>query len=191
MKNLFLTFALIAISATAFSQTTFKPGVRAGVNFANITNTDLDTKTDYYFGIFTEIKFAVFYALQPEINYTRQGGKDKFSSDFDIELQYVSFGVANKFSPFNDKGLHFIVGPAINIKTGDNNNNIYYDDFESYDIVLFGGIGYEFPFGLSIEGRYNLGLIDVFGYNLDYDVSIDNVLLNNVFQLGATYKFDI
>lgn len=190
MKNLFLTFALIVASATAFSQTTFKPGIRAGVNFANITNTDLNTKTDFYFGIFTEIKFATFYALQPEINYTRQGGKAKFSGDADIEIQYVSFGVANKFSPFNDRGLHFIIGPAINIKTGDNNNNIY-DNFESYDIVFFGGIGYEFPFGLSIEGRYNLGLIDVFGYDLYYDVSIDNVLLNNVFQLGATYKFNL
>lgn len=189
MKNLFLTFALIVASAAAFSQITVKPGVRAGVNFATITNTDLNYKTDFYFGVFTEIKFAAFYALQPEINYTRQGGKDKLSSDFDVEIQYVSFGAANKFSPFKDRGLHFIAGPAINIKTGDNNN--IYDNYESYDIVLFGGIGYEFPFGLSIEGRYNLGLIDVFGYDLYYDVSIDNVLLNNVFQLGATYKFNL
>lgn len=52
MKNLFLTLAFIVVSTTVFSQVTIKPGVRAGANFANITNTDLDDKTDFYIGAF-------------------------------------------------------------------------------------------------------------------------------------------
>lgn len=129
--------------------------------------------------------------MQPELNYTRQGGKSKFSEFDDLEIQYVSLSIANKFSPFNDMGLHFIVGPAINIKTGDNYDDDF-DELESFDIVIFGGLGYDFPFGLTLEARYNIGLVDIFGYNIDNDdASIDDVLLNKVIQIGATYKFDI
>ncbi len=188
MKSSFLTLALIVVSATAFSQVTIKPGVRAGVNFANITNTVLDNKTDFYIGAFAEIKFAPFYALQPELNYTRQGGKSKFSEFDNLEIQYVSFSVANKFSPFNDMGLHFIVGPAINIKVGDGFDDGF-DHLESFDIVFFGGLGYDFPFGLTLEARYNIGLVDIFGSNVNNEVSIDELFLNKVIQLGAAYKF--
>ncbi len=91
MKNSILTLALIVVSATAFSQVTIKPVVRAGVNFANITNTDLDDKTDFYIGAFAEIKFVRFYALQPELNYTRQGGKSKFCEFDDLESFDIAF----------------------------------------------------------------------------------------------------
>lgn len=189
MKKSLLTFALLVISAIAFSQVTIKPGVRAGANIANITNTDLDNKTDFYLGTFVEIKFASFYALQPELNYTRQGGESKFSEFDDLEIQYVSFSIANKFSPFNEMGLHFIVGPAINIKVGDNFDE-FSDELESFDIIIFGGLGYDFPFGLTLEARYNIGLVDIFGSNVNNEVSFDEILLNKVIQLGAAYKFD-
>lgn len=50
MKTLLLTLVLAVIGTTAFSQIEFNPGVRAGANFANITNTDFDSKTDFYIG---------------------------------------------------------------------------------------------------------------------------------------------
>ena len=155
MKNLFLAFAFITISTTAFSQITIRPGVRAGVNFANLTNTISDTKTDAYIGAFAAVQFVHFYTLQPEINYSRQGARSKFAGFDDIEIQYVGFTLTNKFSPFKDIGVHAILGPSINIKVGDNING----DAEVFDFLFFGGIGYDFPFGLGIEARYNLGII--------------------------------
>ena len=193
MKKLVLVFAFITLSTTVFSQVTIRPGVRAGANFANLTNSDLDDKTDFYIGGFAAIKLADFYTLQPEINYSRQGAKSKTSGFDDIEIQYVGVTLTNKFSPFKDLGLNFILGPSINIKVNDN-YDYYGDDLEGFDFLLFGGLGYEFPFGLGIEARYNIGLIDIFGSNVnaydDEDTNIDNLILNKVFQIGATYKFD-
>ena len=78
----------------------------------------------------------------------------------------------------------------VTIKPGDNFDE-FSDELESFDIVFFGGLGYDFPFGLTLEARYNIGLVDIFGYNIDNEVSIDDVLLNKVIQKGAAYKFDI
>lgn len=190
MKSILLALALITIGTTAFSQVKIRPGVRAGVNFANLTNSDSDAKTDFYIGGFAAIKLAEFYTLQPEINYSRQGAKSKFPGFDDLEIQYVGLTIANKFSPFKEIGLNFSVGPTINIKVGDNNNG----RTEDFDFLLFGGLGYEFPFGLGIEARYNIGLIDIYGSNINSeyqeDTNIENLLLNKVFQIGATYKFD-
>ncbi|WP_178987445.1 porin family protein [Winogradskyella schleiferi] len=193
MKNLFLVLAFITISSTVVSQVEIRPGVRGGVNFANLTNSNFDDKVDFYIGGFAAIKLANFYTLQPEINYSRQGGKAKFSGFENLEIQYVGMAITNKFAPFKDMGLNFIIGPAINIKVGDNLNS-FNDDLEDFDFLFFGGLGYEFPFGLGVEARYNIGIVDVFGRNVntdDYDdTNIDNLVLNKVFQIGATYKFD-
>jgi len=190
MKKLILVFAFITLSTTVFSQVTIRPGVRAGANFANLTNTNTETKTDFYIGGFAALKLANFYTLQPEINYSRQGAKSKTSGFDDFEVQYVGITLANKFSPFKEIGLNFIVGPAINIKVGDNDND-YPEDF---DFLFLGGLGYEFPFGLGLEARYNIGIIDIYGSNVNStnteDTDIDNIRLNKVFQIGATYKFD-
>ena len=61
-----------------------------------------------------------------------------------------------------------------------------------------GGIGYDFPFGLSVEARYKQGIIDYddgfseFGDSSDpyYDDNYDKNNLNGVFQIGVSYKFD-
>ncbi|GAA3593098.1 outer membrane beta-barrel protein [Flavivirga amylovorans] len=193
MKKSLLTWTLIAVSAIAFSQITIKPGVRAGANFSNFTNTDLDSKTDLYIGALAEIKFVSFYALQPEINYSRQGGKAIVSGSDDLEIQYLGIALANKFYPSKAIGLHAIVGPAINIKVSDNFENNFNDDAEGFDFLFFGGLGFDFPFGLGIEARYNIGIVDIFGSNVNNtngNNNVDDLILNKVFQIGAIYKFD-
>lgn len=189
MKKLILSSILLVAITYSYSQVTFKPGARAGVNFANVSETDGDTKTDFYVGGLIEMQFSNFYALQPEIVYSRQGAKSKISGLDDLELQYVGLSIANKFSPFKAIGLNFIVGPGIDVKVAD---NVDYLDTAPIDFVFFGGIGYELPFGLTIEARYKQGILDVddgfteFGGDGYYD---DNNL-NGVFQVGVVYTFD-
>ncbi|WP_165748935.1 porin family protein [Cellulophaga sp. Z1A5H] len=194
MKNLIFAFIFITITTTAFSQVIARPGVRTGANFTNFTNSDSDSKTTLYVGGFLAIKLAHFYTLQPEINYSRQGAKSKFSSDYDTEIQYIGLAITNKFSPFKGMGLYTIIGPGINIKVGDNYDTNFNDDLEGFDFLIFGGLGYDFPFGLGAEIRYNIGLIDIFGRNINsnnhQDTTFDNLILNKVFQIGVTYKFD-
>ena len=87
-----------------------------------------------------------------------------------------------------------MVGVGIDVKI---NNNVddYYFDTAPIDITFTGGIGYDFPMGLSIEARYKQGIIDFddgfseFGdSNSGYDEDENN--LNGVIQIGVSYKFD-
>ncbi|KJD32116.1 hypothetical protein PK35_11810 [Tamlana nanhaiensis] len=200
-KNLFSLLFLLAVT-TSFAQVTFKSGLRFGANFAEVTNLEsVDTKTSFYAGLFGEIKFTEFYALQPEIGYSSQGGKSLYSSREDIDLNYVTVALANKFFIAKGTGLHLIVGPSIDVNVDYNWVNILNDDVEyditPIDICILGGIGYEFPFGLTVEARIKQGLIDLDLFN-DYDnynhedetyYYDDENQLNKVFQLGLIYKF--
>jgi len=203
MKKIALLIAcFLGIAATA--QVTVKPGIRAGLNLSTLTNTNLDTKADFYVGGFVAIKLAKFYTLQPEVNYTRQGGKGtiyEYSNDFDpvvpiysrevdYSIQYVSLGIMNKFNIIKD--FHATVGPTIEFRVGDNFRD--YTSERPYDMD-FGfniGLGYTLPMGLTVEARYKTGFVDIFGRNIDDDddnYQTDDARLNSVLQFGVSYAF--
>lgn len=198
----FLFLALLGYGAQA--QVKIQPGVRAGLNLATFTDSNMDTKADFYVGGFVGIKLASFYTLQPEITYTRQGAKAN-NYDFvypqypgyqfpeeDLSVSYLSFAVMNKFRIV--EGFHGIVGPSIDFRLSDNfDKSGYSDDLMDFDFALNGGLGYTLPIGLTFEARYKLGLVDIFGdiYHDDYYYEDDNfdLVLNSVIQLGVTYTF--
>ncbi|MFL9844651.1 porin family protein [Flavobacterium rhizosphaerae] len=200
----FLSFAFFKAGA----QITVTPGVRAGLNLSTFTNfPDSQTRTDFYAGGFVGIKFVKFYTLQPEITYSRQGTKYNYDSSLylpepgyeyhetqeDLQIQYLSFALINKFT---FKGFAVMVGPSIDFKVGDNFEELS-DELEGFDLTLQGGLGYEFGFGMGIEARYKIGLVDIFGNNFNgwdddddyYNDDIDDVRLNSVVQIGLTYSF--
>lgn len=207
MKKLFLLSIFSILTFTAFSQVKVSPGIRGGINISNFTNSHGNSMTDFYVGGFIGVKLAKFYTLQPELTYSRQGGSSFFytidegfdpiiagfdSFDKNLEIQYLNFSIANKFHPIPDTGLNFILGPSFNIKVADN-YDYRYDDIVGFDFALFAGIGYEFPFGLGFEARYNQGFIDIFGYESqdgNDTFEWDELYLNSYFQIGATYKFN-
>lgn len=205
ISGLFLCFVTFQLQA----QVEVKPGVRAGLNLSTFTNSDFDRKADFYLGGLVSIKLAKFYTLQPELTYSRQGAKGKtfndstidfdpvltpnvYYRDYDYELNYISLGIMNKFNIV--QGFHAIVGPTLDFKVSDNFPAIY-DDPIDFDLTLNGGIGYTLPIGLTIEARYKMGLIDIFGDYSDDDYYDDDsndfndVILNSVFQLGLSYTF--
>lgn len=199
VAGLFLCFGIFQINA----QVTVKPGVKAGLNLSNLTNLNADSKTDFYAGGFVDIKLASFYTLSPEIIYSRQGAKiQSYTNDFDpiavrqqefdLELQYISVGVMNKFKIVD--GFHAMVGPSLDFKVGDNLDDSGLIDF---DLAILGGLGYTFPIGLTVEARFKQGLADIFGDdyhyyyddNNNYKDNLDNIKLNQVFQFGVSYTF--
>ncbi|KGO91300.1 porin family protein [Flavobacterium subsaxonicum] len=215
MKKITLLLVCFLALHTANAQVTIKPGIRAGLNLATLTNTNLDTKADFYVGGFVAIKLAKFYTLQPELTYSRQGatgsgfynadyyyGYDPVipayggSNDTDYSLQYLSLGVMNKFNIID--GFHAIVGPTLDFKVGDNFTGYAADELMGVDLGLNAGLGYTLPMGLTIEARYKIGFADIFGdnysgYNDDYyyddNGNYDDVILNSVVQLGLSYAF--
>ena len=190
MKKYILLLAFFSFFLTN-AQIEFRPGVKAGLNLANFTNTESNTKTDFYIGAFLNVDFVSFYNLQPEVVYSRQGLKSKFSGIDDLEINYISIAIVNKFFPFKDLGLHAIVGPSFDFNISDNYDSSFTDDIVGFDFGLFGGVGYEFPFGLSVEARYKQGFVDIFGENVNNTVGFDELFANKVIQIGVSYQFDL
>ncbi len=192
---LFLVSFLFAV--TMMAQSKVRPGVKAGLNLANISNTSYDTRVGPYLGVYADIRFSEFYAMQPEITYSNQGGKSSIAGVDDLKVDYISIGLANKFYVIPKQGLHLIIGPSFDLDFENNFISLVNGNSKSkvlpFDLSIFGGIGYEFDFGLTLEARYKQGLLDIDWFSSDFGNGIydgEGNTLNVVFQVGAAYKFD-
>ena len=210
MKKLFI-IALIAVLGTVQAQVTFKPGIRAGLNFAhftkgdgnngyyngydpienNTTTIDYKSKTDFNVGFYGALHLTKYYTLQPEVNYSRQGStieskSGNQSGKLKVDFNYLTVGIINKFT-FTDK-FNFHLGPTIDFIV-DHKITSYFVDSE-VDLAFTAGFGYNFTKNFGIEGRVKKGIIPAFN-NYNYYSSSDGNHTNVVFQLGGTYTFDL
>lgn len=198
MKKIISLFTLI-ISGFSLAQVTFNPGIRAGANFSHFTNkaqwysymdfdysnsTEADmnfkNKTDFYIGLFGNIRFAKFYALQPEINYSRQGTKlDTNINNWDgqtITASYIGFQIVNKFY-FNKFNIH--VGPTMDFLVEQKN----FEATNEVDLGITAGIGVDITNNFGIEARVKKGFIPVYTFYNDHS--------NVTFQAGFYYTFNM
>jgi hypothetical protein len=209
-KTLYLLAIFFGSIITANAQVTFKPGIRAGANFSRLTqNDDLNEKystiTDFYIAGFGELKLSKFYALQPEIGYSREGSKKEYvtvtynpyndsnvtqNQTAEFKVQYLTLNLINKFFI---KKVYFQVGPSLDInvspekKVSDNNYsynpynyNYYanYNDYSAIDVGFVGGFGFDFTKNFGVEARIKKGVVDVY----DGQDAI-------TYQVGVTAKF--
>ncbi len=195
MKKIVLLILVMVFTNTIIAQTKIRPGMRLGFNSATITESNLDERIGLNAAFYANFRFAPFYALQPELVYSQQGGNSTLSNQPDLKISYLSVALANKFFFSPKMGLYVLLGPSLDFDIENNFINIVNGDNDTevtpIDISLFGGIGYEFDFGLGIEARYKHGLIDVDLFN-DYDYyngNDENSSFNSVFQIGISYTF--
>lgn len=199
MKKLSFLFIML-ISGLSFAQVTFNPGIRAGLNLAKFTESDrgvynwfdddyypndpglqkekTDFIADFYIGFFGNIRFAKFYALQPELNYSRQGSKIKLGNEtFEPKISYMSVQLVNKFY-FDKFNVH--VGPSIDFVI----DNKGFEPSNNVDLGFLLGAGYDITPNFGIEARVKKGIIEVAYSN---DENRTNVL----FQAGVYYTFNM
>ncbi|MDP2685791.1 MAG: porin family protein [Aequorivita sp.] len=183
MKKLIVVVIAIFIGTTAFSQE-IDLGIKAGANFANISDVDdLSSKTGFQAGIFAGIKFTDKVGVQADILYSQQGAEFD-SGKFD--LNYINVPVVLKY--YLVQGLNVQAGPQFGFILDD---DIYVDAFgtnsidanaEKTDVSAVIGAGYDFPFGVRLDARYNFGLTEV--------SKTDNFEgKNNVFSIALGYTF--
>ena len=203
-KNILIAVVLLVGTLYAQAQVSVRPGVKGGLNFTRLTNFEADSpKVDFNLGGFVAIKFNRFYTLQPEVNYSRQGVKSEYVNTFSpipnysssktktYSLDYVSLSAINKLN-FGGHPFYALAGPSIDFKVNDNFTS--YDRPIDVDFSIVAGVGYSLPNGLSFEARIKQGFLDVFGNDYFYqdsnnDYHYNDVVLNQVFQLGITYTF--
>lgn len=197
MKKLFTIFAFVFAFGVSNAQVELWLGPRAGVNISTVSDLEGDAMVGMYGGVAFAAKFTERYTLQPELGISMQGIKGADSDD-NLKLNYFTVGLINKL--YLVDGLHILAGPEFNFKVNDTFSDYIYldedDEWETYDdsiqpfdFAIIGGLGYDLPFGLSIEARYKQGLLDVADFfNLEED---SKSKLNQVFQIGIVYKFHL
>lgn len=172
-KTMVLAFGLLALT-TVEAQ---KIGVRAGANMATITGKDVSgvkPMTSFYAGVYKE--FAVvpeLFFIQPELQYSMQGYK---ANDTNYTIGYLQLPVMARV--YMLKTISLEAGPQIGYKVNDNLENN--DNLNSFDASVAGGLGFNFPMGLSLSARYVHGLTNIFK---------DTDAKHQVIQLGASFKF--
>lgn len=204
MKKLIIVLLLLVSILSTQSQTKFKFGVRTGINISDYTSLDTKKRLNFYLGGSLSIKFAEFYTMQPEITYSRQGAVYRFDNqtDFDLFSDYISTGVINKFRITSK--IKALAGPYLDIRINEVvSREEYHGGFFSFtnDIVLFTpidvgvtlGMDYEIDKNLLIEIRLKQGTIGAINQRYFDSSNGNNSETNNltqVFQIGATYKFN-
>jgi len=195
MKHSILFIVCILFSSLALAQTKTSFGMRLGLSQSNISNTDLENRIGGNAAFFFEARFNDKYALQPEIMFSRQGAKSSNLNANDFRVDYLSIGLANKLFIIPNVGLHFLAGPSLDFDFENNPVNVINGNSDSnvtpFDLSIFGGIGYEFPFGLILEARYKQGLIetDLFDFGFSSNGIDTNEAFNVSFQYSIAYKF--
>ena len=93
-----------------------------------------------------------------DVLYSQQGAAFDAS---DFELSYVNLPLVFKY--YLAGGLNLQVGPQFGILVDDNVKELYTEvvQAQSSDVSGIIGLGYDLPFGLRVDGRYNFGFTDV------------------------------
>jgi opacity protein-like surface antigen len=189
MKNvrpLILTLVIACFYAgSALAQAQVAVGVKGGLNFAKLDGTSVEgtfkSRTGYHFGAFGLIKLSKI-GIQPEILFSQQGSKIKTNTgDFDANFSYINIPVLVKL--YTIAGINLQAGPQFGfLSRAEIDDNNVKDSFKKSDISLALGAGWDLPFGLTVDARYNLGLSKI-----DDGPTADKVK-NQVWQVSVGYK---
>ncbi|WP_290626018.1 porin family protein [Altibacter sp.] len=161
MKKL-IVLAVIALFGTSVQAQGLDLGIKAGVNFANITDaSEFSGRTGFVAGVFLGGKFNDNIGIQGELLYSQQGAEFELG---EFNLDYVNVPIILKY--FVSQGLNIQLGPQFGVIVNDDTqtvigeviNDIATKDFDVSAVV---GLGYDLPLGLRVDGRYQFGLSDV------------------------------
>lgn len=205
MKKLFLLFAVIIFTGSAFAQLNLNYGITAGANFSTLTNSstsgNVSTATDYKAGLraggFVELGLGNNIGLQGSLLYSQMGGKINFDdgagniSKLTLGLDYLHIPINFKYSISSIKGLGVFAGPQfgflLSSRLGDKNNTISSSDlkksFKSFDFSGNIGVQYELPLGLRFSALYQYSFGNTFKQK---DANGTTVLFGNAVNSGIS-----
>src|SRR5690625_2744600 len=192
MKKVILTG--IVLTGLIFSVKAQVPdvkfGAKGGVNFSHIRNSSMDARTGFHLGVLAEIFINEQLSFQPEALYSTQGGSfDSESMNSKLNLDYISVPLMFKYYAVD--GFNLQVGPQFSFltkakyKVANLGSMDVEDSIESPDFSLNFGLGYEFPFGVFLDARYNHSLTKISKNGIP-EVNDGKA---DVVQLSAGYKF--
>lgn len=199
-KQVLIMCCLLALGQQAFAQAELAIGIKAGPNFATIdtessASTNYKNRAGFHGGAFVLVKAAKF-GIQPEIIFSQQGSKVEIDSKkFESNFSYVNIPVIIKL--YTIAGINIQAGPQFGFVTNAEqpiqdqlNPGSYHvedvkDKMKSSDFTVALGLGWDLPFGLTLDARYNMGLSKIYDEAPSQQTSNAK---NQVFQLSLGYK---
>jgi hypothetical protein len=202
MKRIALVLSILCSSYVAQAQ--LSGGAKAGVNLASMQfKSDDQTETTdmvvgFQFGGYLNHKISVTFIFQPELVFTRLGGKEseydpntQEEVDVQFKLDYLSLPLNFKFQVNENFGL--LVGPQIGFMVGAKAKVDFFgtsveadvkDQFKGIDFGANVGLSYTIN-KLGFDARYYLGLSNIGDF--DEDIG-DGKIMNRAIQLSVFYQ---
>ena len=202
----YLIVALLSLVLTPAAYAQF--GVKGGLNVAELTGRDGESssyKAFYHVGIFYQANVVGPLSIQPEIQYSLQGGNLKSAfTNYDTQLHYLTVPVLAKLTVgpvFIEGGPQF--GVLLNAnQSGNMQVDLAPDGTPAYgnvsrpatgsfnrgDFSVVGGAGLKLAGGFLLGARLVAGLNDVNDAKNLSGIN-DPRLQNRVFQVYAALQF--
>ncbi len=193
----------ILATGAAMAQEKFTFGPKIGVDYTHYwgENVEHGGHLNYQAGVFMEYRFTSKFSIAPEVVFAAQGGKYDFKRNIegiDVELKetdhvnYINVPVMLKY--YVAPALSIDFGPQVGFnvyskntsegkiasESGKNTTDMK-EVTKSVDFGLGLGLTYNITSDVFVQGRYTMGLTDVF----DYDHSGKN---GNA-QIAIGYRF--
>ena len=174
-----IVILIVLFGINTVTAQTFKFGLKAGANFANLEGNNVagSTYTSFHFGALIEVKLLENLSLQPELVYSSQGTKIDETAFDDINYNYITVPVLAKFYLTKNK-LSFEAGPQFSFLVNENVEAQF--EGETFDFAVAGGLGYNITEHFLIQARYVAGLTEA---------SKNAEVKNRTIQLSLGYRF--
>ena len=185
MKKYLLALSLFCIVASSSQAQKITPGIKGGLNIADVSGINGDNRLSGHVGLFLHSRINRNWSIQPEILYSGQGQQfTVVNNEFTLALSYIQVPVMFQFYPVKQFYLEF--GPQLgfllsaNVKDDDDKVEVD-DDYKKVHVGLSFGAGIQVTNMLGFYARYNAGLADITkNDNRDY--------FNRVGQIGVSIK---
>ena len=203
-----ITIALVCMimaTGVAMAQKQFTFGPKIGVDYTHFWGKNVyhGGQLNYQAGLFMEYRFTNRFSIAPEVVFAAQGGKYDvidyndgdgfFDAKFTENVNYINIPVMFKY--YVTPALSIDLGPQLGInvyskytvESKDKHLNInetldQKDDTKTIDVGVGLGLTYNITNDVFVQGRYTLGLTDVF------DKSWDTGKNGNA-QIAIGYRF--
>lgn len=183
-KHLLYGLVLFAAMFTSFGQSS-RFGIKIGANYSTINSDTLDelgldeSRIGALVGFFADYEINSRFRIQPELQYSAQGNKEK-----EVRINYLQLPVALKYEISDVFNIH--IGPQAGLKIWEwEDNSDSEADFAPIDFSGFGGIGVQITENFFAEARYVIGFSNVFD---DPDDLLDLDGNNTVIQFALGYR---
>jgi hypothetical protein len=194
-----LIFLFLVLPVISFSQI----GLKAGLNFANVTNASSinnSSRTGFHAGVFLAPPSKGIISSRTELIFSRQGYDYKSSTntgsvnlDYIMLPQFMSINITKYLSIQFGAQMAYLLNAKVDSSNGGNGSsgNKIMDMYNRFDYGYGGGIEIHPVSGLLIGARVNISLGKVYkdaqSGQMPSFSSID--IKNNVFQLFAGWRF--